>query len=914
MTEANPAVHPPVAQLREVILRYGEICALKGLSLAIPSGCMAGIIGPDGVGKSSLLALLAGARQMQQGEVTVLDGDIRLGSHRAKVCHRIAFMPQGLGSNLYPSLSVRENLEFFARLFSHDRTMRQARIDSLLRATGLDHVPDRTVGKLSGGMKQKLGLCCALIHEPELMILDEPTTGIDPLSRRQFWDLVSEIRRQHPGMSVIVASATMEEARTFDWLAVMDAGQVLDTGTPQALLEKTDAQNLEEAFIQLLPAEKRDKHHELKMRPAPQTAEQSVAIEAEGLTVRFGDFTAVENVSFRIKRGEIFGFLGSNGCGKTTTMKVLTGLLSATEGEAWVFGQPVSAQDIRTRLRVGYMTQSFSLYGELTVRQNLWLHARLFNLRGERLKERVDEMASRFGLEPIMDSLPGSLPLGERQRLSLAVAMIHDPEILILDEPTSGVDPITRDAFWHSLMKLAREDGVTIFISTHYMNEAERCDRISLMHAGRVLISDTPKNIMQQAHTSELDDAFVHFLQAETESSQSSNEDGKAVSDMFNDREKYRSASGLQRLLSYAHRETLELLRDPIRLSLAAFGSLLMMLILGYGISMDVEDLRFAVLDHDQTLSSRDYVLGLSGSRYFIEQPALMDQADMEQRLRSGELSLALEIPHGFARDLQRGSVVEIAALIDGSMPTRAETIRGYLQGMHQHWLATQGLTPELSQNAPASIETRFRYNPDVRSLPAMVPAVIPLLLMLVPAILAAMSVVREKELGSIINFYVTPTTRLEFLLGKQIPYIAVGMLSFFMLVLLAIGLFAVPITGSFMALTLGAFLYICSATAFGLLVSSFMRSQIAALFGTAILTMLPATAFSGMMDPVSSLEGMGRLIGEIYPTTHFIDISRGMFSKALAFSDLKASFFALAVAPLVLLSLAVLLLKKQAR
>ncbi len=284
--------------------------------------------------------------------------------------------------------------------------------------------------------------------------------------------------------------------------------------------------------------------------------------------------------------------------------------------------------------------------------------------------------------------------------------------------------------------------------------------------------------------------------------------------------------------------------------------------------------------------------------------------------MRAGEISLAIEIPPGFARDVSRGTPVEIGAWIDGAMPARAETVRGYVQGMHAHWLAAKARASNAAGATAglANIETRYRYNPDVRSLPAMVPAVIPLLLMLIPAILTALSVVREKELGSIVNLYVTPVTRLEFLLGKQLPYVALAMLNFLLLTGLAVFVFGVPLKGSFPTLAAAALLYVIAATALGLVISTFTRSQIVALFGTALLTILPAVQFSGMIDPVASLEGAGRFIGEIYPTTHFLTIARGTFSKGLAFGDLRASFVPLLIAVPVLVGLGAALLRKQDR
>lgn len=902
--------HPPVARLEHVGQRFGTTVALNDITLTIPSRCMVGLIGPDGVGKSSLLSLIAGARVIEQGNVMVLGGDMRDARHRRDVCPKIAWMPQGLGKNLYHTLSVYENVDFFARLFGHDKHEREARIDELLHSTGLAPFRDRPAGKLSGGMKQKLGLCCALIHDPQLLILDEPTTGVDPLSRAQFWTLIDSIRERQPDMSVLVATAYMEEAERFDWLVAMNDGEVLATGSAEELRTQTDSQTLEQAFIALLPEAQRNAHQQVIIPPRD-ASEEEIAIEARGLTMRFGDFVAVDHVNFRIARGEIFGFLGSNGCGKSTTMKMLTGLLPASEGEAWLFGQPVDPKDIATRRRVGYMSQAFSLYSELSVRQNLELHAKLFHIPDDQIPGRVAEMSQRFMLTEVEDALPAALPLGIRQRLSLAVAVIHRPEMLILDEPTSGVDPVARDMFWQLMVDLARRDKVTIFISTHFMNEAERCDRISLMHAGKVLASDTPQALVEQRGAATLEAAFIAYLQEAS--------DPAPVAEMVDtprksENELPRQAFSLRRLFSYSRREALELQRDPVRSTLALLGTVILMFIMGYGISMDVEDLRFAVLDRDQTVSSQGWTQNIAGSRYFIEQPPLYSYDDLDRRMRDGELAVAIEIPPNFGRDIARGTPVQIGVWVDGAMPNRAETVRGYVQAMHLAWLQEMaGRQPSASRDTSLiSIETRYRYNPDVKSLPAIVPAVIPLLLMMIPAMLSALSVVREKELGSIINLYVTPTTRSEFLLGKQVPYIVLGMFNFLLLCALSVFVFGVPHKGSFLTLTLAALLYVTIATGLGLLISTFMKSQIAAIFGTAIITLIPATQFSGMIDPVASLEGPGRWIGQIYPTSHFLTIARGTFSKALGLGDLWGSFIPLLIAVPLVLGLSVWLLKKQ--
>ena len=937
----NPSATRPVAQVQGLTHRYKRITALDDVTLSIPAGCMVGLIGPDGVGKSTLLALLAGAKRIQDGQVQVLDGDMAQAAHRRDVCPRIAYMPQGLGKNLYATLSVAENVDFFGRLFGHAPAERQARMADLLHATGLAPFADRPAGKLSGGMKQKLGLCCALIHDPDLLILDEPTTGVDPLSRRQFWELIDRIRARRPGMSVLVATAYMEEAERFDHLIAMDEGKVLAIGTPAELRQRTQRDTLEAAFIALLPAQRREGHRELVVPPRP-SADGDIAIEAHDLTCRFGDFTAVDHVNLSIHRGEIFGFLGSNGCGKTTTMKMLTGLLPPSEGHAELFGQSVNAHDLSVRRRVGYMSQAFSLYSELTVRQNLDLHARIFEVPAAQRDARIAEMMTRFELADVADELPDKLPLGVRQRLSLAVAVVHGPDMLILDEPTSGVDPIARDQFWELMLQLSRQDGVTLFISTHFMNEAQRCDRISLMHAGRVLDSGTPAELMQRHGHDKLEDTFIALLEQAQASQDKVPGTSPAASSPPLPRATPEESRGephtagpataaapapasppttshrrparfsLARLLSYAHRESLELQRDRIRLTLALIGSALLMIIMGYGISLDVQDLRFAVLDRDQTAISRDYVLNISGSPYFLEEPPLQSEADLDRRMRSGELSLAIEIPPNFSADLRRGRPTTIGVWVDGAMPQRAETVSGYIQGLHATYLAEQLTLHGIQVASPASLEVRYRYNPDVKSLYAMVPAVIPILLMFIPAMLTALGVVREKELGSITNLYVTPVTKLEFLLGKQLPYIGTALLSFLLMTAMAIWGFGVPLKGSFLTLCIGALLYVTASTGFGLLMSTFTGSQIAAIFGTALATMLPAIQFSGLINPVSSLEGMGALLGKIYPTGPFLIISRGTYSKALGLTDLWTYFVPLLLIIPVLTLASVLLLKKQ--
>jgi ribosome-dependent ATPase len=905
----------PVVRLKETNHRYGLVHALDAVTLEIPSGRMVGVIGPDGVGKSTLLGVVAGAKQIQDGQVQVLGGDMADARHRRAICPRVAYMPQGLGRNLYSDLSVEENIEFFGQLFGQGRLERATRIAELLDSTGLAAFASRPAKKLSGGMRQKLGLCCALIHDPAMLILDEPTTGVDPLSRRQFWDLIERIRARRQGMSVIVATAYMEEAERFDWLIAMNGGKVLAVGSPAEFKAKTGAASIEQAFIALLPDAQRAGRAALKIPPRVRYDHEPVIV-ARDLTCRFGNFTAVDHVSFDIQRGEIFGFVGSNGCGKTTTMKMLTGLLPASEGEAALFGRRIDAKEMSSRTRVGYMSQSFSLYTELTVRQNLDLHAHLFGLPSHSAKSRIDSLIHRFGLEDYVDQTTSHLPLGIRQRLSLAVAIVHQPDLLILDEPTSGVDPLARDDFWELLIDLSRNQGVTIFVSTHFMNEASRCDRISLMEAGRVLATDAPANLVAARGANNLEEAFISYLEEASGASVAA----QAAPIVEHQPTPTTSAVGRQlfsfrRLLAYTIRESLELRRDPIRLAFALVGTAFLMLIFGFGITTDVTSLSFAALDRDNTYESRAYLEELRGSPYFVEQAPIKDANDLQDRLKSGRVTATIEIPPGFGRDIKRGRPTEVGAWIDGAMPFRAETIRGYLQGVHQQFLADPAVrrTAASSADRPAAdIEIRFRYNQDFDSIYAMVPSTIALQLALIPAILMALAIVREKELGSITNLYVTPVTRLEFLLGKQIPYIGLAMINFTMLFLMSIFIFNVPLKGSFIALALGSLIYVATTTAYGMVISAFTSTQIAALFGTAILTVLPAQMFAGMLTPVSSLTGMAAIMGRLFPMTYFLPISVGAFTKGLGFADLAGHLASLAVFVPALTLLSLILLRKQ--
>lgn len=893
---------------------YAKVRALDNVSLTIEKGISVGLIGPDGVGKSTLLSLIAGAKIIQGGEVSVFGQNQALKAQREGLLKRIAFMPQGLGKNLYPTLSVYENIEFHARLFGLNKRTQKQRIDRLLTATALDPFINRAAGKLSGGMKQKLSLCCALVHNPELLILDEPTTGVDPLSRRQFWQLLTSLRAQNPEMTLIVATAYIEEAAQFQHLIAMDDGEVLVNQPTQAVLRDTQSDNLEDAYIKLLPTDKQTYWNDSQIPQFVADSNLPNAISARNLTKKFADFTAVDKVSFDIAQGEIFGFLGSNGCGKSTTMKMLTGLLDATAGSAKLLGKPIDAGDMAIRQQVGYMSQAFSLYEELTVRQNLSLHAKLYRLSGVMADTAIADAIGQFELENVADELPQALSLGVRQRLQLAAACLHRPNVLILDEPTSGVDPAARDMFWQYLLKLSREDRVTIFVSTHFMNEALRCDRISLMHRGQVLAIGTPQELQAQKNADTLEQAFIAFLETQENNHEAQQAIPVAPAETQNSENVLHSGIfyWFYSIWTFTLREAKELLRDPIRLLFAIFGPIILLVVGSYGLSFDSKPITFAVLDQDQSHESRNLIEQFTGSPYLQLLATPSDRHQVGELLTSGQVRLALEIPPNFGRDLLHNRRPELGFYIDGSMPFTGETAVIYTEGMLQRY--TQNLYQHIGYDisSPYDLHVRMMYNQSSRSVNAISPGLIMMVMMMIPCMMTALGIVREREIGTIVNLYGSPASVTQYLLGKQLPYIGLAMLSYLILVLITVFYFGVAVKGSFIGLFIGTFLYVLATTAFGLFVSSFVTSQLAAIFICALASMIPGMIFSGLLFPMESSSALGAFVGRVFPTSWYLGISLGGFTKGLGTMQFLPLYGILIGFALGYLFLATRFLKKQ--
>ena len=553
----------PAIRVEGFAKRYGKRMAADGLSLTVQRGEIYGLVGADGAGKSSLMKAVAGVLAFDAGTLEVFGTRVDSARSAERVKQRIGFLPQGLGLNLYPDLSIDENVDFFGRLRGVAAAELAGRKRLLLEMTRLDTFRGRPMRQLSGGMKQKLGLVCTLIHEPELVILDEPTTGVDPVSRRDFWAILGKLLEEK-GITALVSTAYLDEADRFHRVSLFHEGKVMGEGTPAELVARvpgtvalfraepqaealprlkaqfaqTEAMGawlrvfaegldaararaavdaalagipvgawfarepeLEDVFVAML----RQRGTRLDTRletglaagqetgAAPRLPRAGLAIEARGLTRIFGDFRAADAVSFTVPQGEIFGLLGANGAGKTTVIKMLTGILKPSSGEGRVAGADMRSAGLAIKERIGYMSQAFSLYHDLSVVENIRLYAGIYGLDERQARRRSDWVIGMAGLAGFENDAAGRLPMGLRQRLALGCALVHEPRVLFLDEPTSGVDPIGRRMFWDILFHLSRREGVAILVTTHYMSEAEHCDHLALMYAGRVVADASPE-------------------------------------------------------------------------------------------------------------------------------------------------------------------------------------------------------------------------------------------------------------------------------------------------------------------------------------------------------------------------------------------------------------------------------------
>lgn len=471
-----------IVSVRGISKRYGKVQALKNISFDVKQGEIFGLIGPDGAGKTTLFRILTTLVLANQGEAHVCGHNVV--EEYKEIRQQVGYMPGRF--SLYQDLSVEENLTFFATLFHTTIKENYALVKDIYQQ--IEPFKHRRAGKLSGGMKQKLALSCALIHRPAILFLDEPTTGVDPVSRKEFWDMLLKLKEE--GITIIASTPYLNEMKCCDRIAFIQQGEIQGIDTPECILRQ---------FGHILSPH--------GLHPNELHATNEYAIEVEELTKRFGNFTAVDHLSFKVKRGEIFGLLGANGGGKTTAMRMLCGLSQPTSGKGLVGGFDISTQYEQVKKNIGYMSQRFSLYEDLKVWENIRLYAGIYGMKDKEIASKTDRMLAQLGFLHEKNTLVRSLPLGWKQKLAFSVAIFHEPKIVFLDEPTGGVDPATRRQFWELIYETAAR-GITIFVTTHYMDEAEYCNRISMMVDGKIEALDTPARLKEQFHAKDMDEVF----------------------------------------------------------------------------------------------------------------------------------------------------------------------------------------------------------------------------------------------------------------------------------------------------------------------------------------------------------------------------------------------------------------------
>ena len=476
---------------------YGKVQALNDVSFSVSKGEVFGLIGPDGAGKTSMFRILCSLLLPDAGTAAVDGYDVV--TQMREVRSRVGYMPGKF--SLYQDLTIEENLYFFATLFNTTVDEGYDTIKTIY--SQIERFKDRKAGALSGGMKQKLALSCALVHQPSVLFLDEPTTGVDPVSRKELWEMLLMLKEQN--ITIVASTPYLDEVRCCEHVAFLDQGKVRGIGTPDDILTQ---------FASIFNPPGIDKSEELKVK----SEELENVIEVEHLVKAFGDFHAVDDISFSVKKGEIFGFLGANGAGKTTAMHMLTGLNQPTSGTGRVVGFDIRTEYEQIKKHIGYMSQRFSLYEDLTVAENIRLFAGIYGMKSEEISRKTDEVLRQLKFEEHKDDLVGSLPLGWKQKLAFSVSIFHDPGVVFLDEPTGGVDPATRRQFWELIYDAARR-GITVFVTTHYMDEAEYCDRISIMVDGKISALGTPSELKQRFHQPDMDHVFTYLARQATRSS-----------------------------------------------------------------------------------------------------------------------------------------------------------------------------------------------------------------------------------------------------------------------------------------------------------------------------------------------------------------------------------------------------------
>jgi ABC-type multidrug transport system ATPase subunit/ABC-type Na+ efflux pump permease subunit len=942
-----------------------RVQALDDVSLTVGHGTLTALVGPDGAGKTTLLRLAAGLLSAKGGELEVLGIDIA--ADPQQIQSRISYMPQRFG--LYEDLTVQENLDLYADLHGVTAEERRARYPQLMAMTALGPFTGRLAGRLSGGMKQKLGLACTLVRSPELLLLDEPTVGVDPMSRQELWQIILRLVHDE-GQSVLMSTSYLDEAERCGQVVVLHQGKVLAQGPPcdvsavaagrtflvtppsgqtarglQARLlnqpgvvdavpeggqvrlvvsaddvpalkdidVKPTPPRFEDGFMMLL---RRAVPHEAALTPvrgadipvcpeemqtgmsAPHGDGEAV-IQVNDLVRRFGSFTAVDRVSFEVKRGQIFGLLGPNGAGKTTTFRILCGLLPASGGTLRVAGVDLRHARDSARQRIGYVAQKFSLYGQLTVAENLAFFAGAYNLRGDRKRQRIDWAMQHFELAPLADLPSGELPGGYKQRLAMAAALMHEPDILFLDEPTSGADPLARREFWQRITDLA-EQGVTIVVTTHFMEEAEYCDRVVILDAGHVLAQGTPAEIRAHARPepgklANMEDAFIAIVEESRdgerekgrkgeggigtqENSQRENDKRGSPSPLlpFSPSPALPLLAKLRRVWALVRKEYRQIARDPSSIAVGVVMPVMLIVLFGYALSLDVKNVPVAIVLEQPSPDALELAARFQLSPYF-DARLFTSMKEAEDEMLARRVDGIVRIRSDYARNVG-WSDAEVQILVHGTDANRARIIQGYAQGAVGQWTVRRLSEGQAVVAGPVGLRDRLWFNEANDSHYFLVPGLVVLVMTLIGAMLTSLVVAREWERGTLEALFVTPVQADEILLGKTIPYFVLGMFGLALCLLSARFLFGVPFRGSVVVLAGVSMLYLLVALGIGLLISTTTKSQFVAIQLTMLVTFLPAMMLSGFLFDLRSMPAVVRVITYALPARYYVSLLQTTF------------------------------------
>ncbi len=950
--------------------------ALDGIGARVERGSITGLIGPDGAGKTTLMRLIAGLLRLDRGRIAVLGLDV--GTKPLEVQAVIGYMPQHFG--LYEDLTVAENLDLYADLQGIVVADRPARYVELLHMTGLGPFTGRLAGRLSGGMKQKLGLACTLVRAPRLLLLDEPTVGVDPVSRRELWAIV-ETLVQREGATVLLSTAYLDEAERCGAVLLMHEGRLIGQGAPGEFTSKMAGRSFsvavagigkrrlqerlvatpgvldaviqgahvrvvsetavpptatalgpgfesaeiaatpprfEDSFVALLKA----RNGSPAARPADPARGSALSstlpaenvIVVEHLSRRFGSFYAVDDVSFAVHKGEVFGLLGANGAGKSTTFRMLCGLLPASAGTLRVAGFDLRRAAATARGRIGYMAQKFSLYGDLSVRENLRFFSSAYGLYGARQRARIAWALEEFELGSFALAASKALPLGYQQRLALACALMHEPDILFLDEPTSGVDPLARREFWRRINGLA-ERGVTILVTTHFMEEAEYCDHLVIMAHGRILAEGTSESIKAHYRSAKcpeptMEDAFVALIEENAGADRRMNEVTELPHVTITPGQ-HRGTGAIGRLRGLLRKEFLQIGRDPSSIAIAFLLPVVLLLIFGYGVSLDARNVPVALVIEQPSTDTASFTARFAQSPYFRPRYfATIQQADRAMDAR--EVQGIVWLRADFARRLQQGTAAPIGVIVNGVDANDARIIEGYVQQIWADWIATRALDRGVPPPLPVSVEPRVWFNPAVSSRDYLVPGLIAIIMTLTGALLTAMVIAREWERGTMEALMVTRVSIREILLAKLVPYFVLGMGGMAASVAMAVWLFGVPLRGSPAVLAAAAALFLLAALGMGLLISSVARSQFVAGEIAIIAAFLPAFILSGFLFDIGSMPEAIQVITRLIAARYFVAVLQTLFLAGNVWSVILPNLASLAVMAAVFLGAARLMARKR--